>query len=169
MGAVMLGSLAACGGGSQPGTNDPAVQLAGRTAARPCGPATCTLPPELEGQQPCCVNPFQGGGCGVKMAGTCRPIPQADNRCPLPMIGAMVPRGPNMMVIGCCTPSNECGFDFGLGCQALTTACNLVGPEQAKTLMPTTCDGAPIPLPADCGMNSIVPPIRRPPAAGGGG
>lgn len=164
----MLGSLAACGGGLS--KDDLAMResdgAGGATAARKCGAELCTLPPELAGQQPCCMDPFRGG-CGVKMSGTCRPVPKADARCPLPMI--MTPRAPNMMVVGCCAPNDECGFDFGLGCQALTTACEIVGPEQAKTLMPTTCEGAPLPLPADCGMNSFVPPIGRVPAAGGGG
>jgi hypothetical protein len=163
-GMIAMGLFAACGESDQDAS---AIEASQRKPGPKCGSETCELPPELEGQRPCCMDPFRGG-CGVRMSGTCRPLPKIDVRCPLPMFST-VPRGPGTMVVGCCTEDQECGFDFGLGCQPRQTACDLVGFDEVDSIMPMTCEGTPLPLPVGCGQNGLMTRRPRIPVAGGGG
>jgi hypothetical protein len=172
---VVMGLLAACGGDDKDGDTgkkNNSQQKAGSggddKGGVGCGSKVCKVPDGVMGEA-CCKDNFSST-CGIKTssAGQCRELPKIDERCPVPDI--MVRMGPPGMTTayGCCTSNNECGIDFGSGCQPRTIACMVVGPDQKDKIMHQTCDGDELPLPADCGMNSIrIPPI--PGGAAGGG
>lgn len=154
---VSTSVLAACGGGdgSESDTkSDPAKEAAGSGAEPgtiPCGASSCKLPDGVMGEI-CCKDSFSGV-CGLKDGTTCTPLPEVDDRCPVPDLE--LPTRPGMVVpkpYGCCTSDNQCGLDFGVGCQPRTIVCmGPIGEEGAKKLSPQTCDGEPLPIPAGCG------------------
>lgn len=160
--------LAACGGDDSGSKENSETGRAGSDSRAEqeyaCGSETCTLPAELEGETLCCMDPFSGG-CGVKADGDCRPIPKVDERCPPPNIMVNIPGAVVPKVFGCCTSANECGTDFGMGCQPRTVACMVVRPDQLDQIQHQTCSGEPLPLPANCGMGGL----SSPGAAGSGG
>ena len=156
--------LAACGGGEEEGTNED-----GNTGddeeeeaeTLQCAADKCKLPKELEDEELCCIDNF-AGGCGIKIGSTCREMPEVDTRCPAPKIMVNFPGAMQMRVFGCCTSNDQCGVDFGMGCQPRTIACMAVSPDQVDQIMPQTCDGEPLELPANCGMGGFRPPIPQP-------
>jgi hypothetical protein len=158
---IALAALAACGGddGAESGTKaDPVEQVAG-SSAEPgtvvCGAKSCKLPDGVTGEI-CCRDEF-AGVCGLKDGATCSALPEMDERCPVPDIE--LPTRPGMTIpkpYGCCTSDNECGLDFGVGCQPRTIICmGPIGAEGAAKLEPQTCDGEPLPLPPGCGMGTM--------------
>lgn len=161
--AIALASLlAACGGDDKDsGTKKDPQEKAGSGGSDKgtlsCGATKCKLPEGVTGDL-CCKDQF-AGLCGVMAGGNCREIPKTDDRCPPPELNVMfpMPRGSNggMSVFGCCTSNDECGIDFGAGCQPRTTACQVVGPDQVDKIKPQKCGGDPLPLPEGCGMNMI--------------
>ena len=153
--------LAACGGGDDEGDKENPNSGGeekddGETLE--CGADSCTLPKELEGEELCCIDNF-AGGCGIKVGASCRDIPDVDDRCPTPDIMVNFPGANSMTVFGCCTGNNQCGVDFGMGCQPRTVACAVIGPDQVDELVHETCDGEPLELPANCGMGGIRIPL----------
>jgi hypothetical protein len=158
---AMAGLLAACGGGSGSGKTTSSQGKAGSGALKPgetaCGSSTCKLPSGVTGEV-CCMDNFTGA-CGIKNGGNCRAVPKTDDRCPPPDLKVMFPMPAGsmgtMQTFGCCTSNNECGIDFGAGCQPRTTACMVIGPDQVDKIKPQTCDGNALPLPANCGTNMI--------------
>jgi hypothetical protein len=163
---VLLGLLAACGGddkdSSSTKSNSQGKAGSGATDTKntkACGSAICKLPKGVTGDL-CCKDQFTAT-CGVMAGGNCRELPKVDDRCPPPDLRVMVPMPggtSSMTIFGCCTTNNECGIDFGAGCQPRTTACMVVGPDQVDKIKPMTCDGKELPLPAGCGMNMITIP-----------
>jgi hypothetical protein len=160
----LLSLLGACGGhdGSTSKTNIASQERAGSGVTRddegvPCGPAMCSAPKGSTGPA-CCVDQFSGT-CGVMGGGTCRATPKSDERCPIPDLKLMLPaNGSIMQPVGCCTSDGECGVDFGVGCQSRTVLCMGIGLDQLDKLKAETCDGKPLPLPADCGTNMVTLP-----------
>lgn len=158
--------LAACGSSSDANSGKTAGAQGKAGSGGPkegevaCGSAICKLPSGATGEA-CCKDQFTGA-CGIKASATaaCRDVPKTDDRCPLPQLGVMPPMmgSMGMQTYGCCTANDECGIDFGAGCQPRTTVCTFVGPDQVDKIMPQTCDGDPLPLPANCGMNMIRVP-----------
>lgn len=120
-----------------------------------CGAETCELPKGVKGEL-CCRDQFTGG-CGLKMGASCRPLPKVDDRCPVPQLNVMVPGMGNIVseTYGCCTSTNECGIDFGSGCQPRSIACMVVRPDQVQNIKLQTCDGEEMPLPENCGMSGF--------------
>ena len=170
---VVTLAFAACGGGddakSTGKTKSAEKGEAGESGeTMHCGAEVCKLPSSLKGMELCCRDHFSSGGCGVKMGANCRELPKVDERCPVPELNVMVPGMGNIVqqTFGCCTTKNECGIDFGSGCQPRTFACMFVNAEQADKIKPQTCDGKDMPLPPDCGMNPIT---FRPPGSAGAG
>jgi hypothetical protein len=168
---ALMGLLAACGGSDDKNTGKTASPNKGEAgnkaeAGIACGAKTCKLPKELEGQEACCVDMF-AGTCGVKMGANCRAIPKTDDRCPAPELNVRIPGMGNaaMGIFGCCTAADECGIDFGAGCEPRTFACMFIGPDQVEKIKPQTCGGEELPLPANCGTNMI----RIPGGAAGSG
>jgi hypothetical protein len=160
--AMALAALLAACGGDDSGKTDDAQGKAGSSGGPkkgevPCGSATCKVPSGVTGEA-CCKDQF-AAACGIKptATGTCRELPKTDERCPVPDIMVSMPGGGNaaMSTYGCCTANNECGIDFGAGCQSRTFACMVIGADQVDKVKPQTCDGDPLPLPANCGMNMI--------------
>jgi hypothetical protein len=106
------------------------------------------------------MDPFSGG-CGVMSSSGCRPFPQNDDRCPVPDLvasGTMNAMGviAGITASGCCTSSNQCGLDFGMGCQGTDFLCSYISKDDAASLDWKTCDGMSIPLPDGCGQNGRV-------------
>jgi hypothetical protein len=169
LGMIMFGLFAlllACGsdsGGDDKGTTGSSAT--GTPAGKfVCGKDTCELPADMPDAELCCMDPFKGG-CGVKVGSSCREVPRTDSRCSVPSFATMGPPGAGgIMASGCCTPENECGIDFGAGCQTRTFLCPYIPKAQAAMLNPQTCDGTPLPLPGDCGQNGGAIPA----AAGSG-
>jgi hypothetical protein len=96
------------------------------------------------------------GTCGVTTGGTCRAAQKTDDRCPVPDLKLMLPPGGGIQQpLGCCTTDNECGVDFGVGCQSRTVLCMGIGLDQIDKLKRQTCDGGDLPLPADCGTMMV--------------
>jgi hypothetical protein len=152
--------LAACGGDDVGGNGktDNSQGKAGSSGLKEgevgCGSKVCKLPSGVTGEA-CCQDQFSAA-CGVRASATavCRALPKTDDRCPPPDLNVMVPGGTGA-IYGCCTSNNECGIDFGAGCQPRTTACMVIGPDQVDKIKPETCDGEELPLPANCGTNMI--------------
>jgi hypothetical protein len=163
---ALAGLFAACGGDDKDstGTKDNSQSKAGSGGSDKdtlsCGSTKCKLPEGVTGTL-CCKDQF-AGVCGLMSGANCREIPKTDDRCPAPKLNVMFPMpggtGSGMTVFGCCTSGNECGIDFGAGCQPRTTACSVVGPDQVENIKPMTCDGDALPLPDGCGMNMIRVP-----------
>lgn len=174
---VVMGLVAACGGddadSKDTGKKNNSSEKAGSgdddKGSVGCGAKTCKLPDGMMGEA-CCKDNFSST-CGVKATPTsqCRELPKVDERCPVPdiMVRMGVPGGMTN-AYGCCTSSNECGIDFGSGCQPRTIACMVVGPDMKDKIMHQTCDGKELPLPDDCGTNMIRIPQIPGGAAGGG-
>jgi hypothetical protein len=158
---ALVSLLAACGGDDKDtGKKDNSSSKAGSgssdTGAVPCGDTTCKLPSGVTGTL-CCKDNF-AGTCGLMSGGSCRELPKTDDRCPAPQVMVRVPMmaGGGTTAFGCCTSSNQCGIDFGIGgCQPRTTLCMVVGADQIDKIQPKTCDGDDLPLPETCGMNMI--------------
>jgi hypothetical protein len=164
----LLTLLSACGSSNSSG--DAGTKASASTSTKSgtftCAKDVCTLPDSLKGEELCCIDPFKGG-CGIKSAASCRAFPTIDARCPVPDLNVMAPMGIEApKAFGCCTAQNECGIDFGMGgCQPRTFACRFISKDAAAMLKPQTCDGTPMPVPADCGRTT---PIGFPGAAGSG-
>jgi hypothetical protein len=160
--------VAACGGDSGDAKDDTKGSSSSpqtKAGEKQCGKDTCKLPEGLEDEELCCIDPF-AGGCGVKSANTCRPFPKVDDRCPPPDIQVPMANGLVGRVFGCCTTDNACGIDIGMGsCLPRTIACMGVPKDQVDKIQPQTCDGEPLPLPANCGSNGG---FMLPGAAGSG-
>ncbi len=162
---VLASVLGGCGGDDGGGATktDTASQMkAGSGGSKdkdgvPCGPKTCTAPAGATGPA-CCIDQF-AGMCGVMGGGSCRPAAKTDDRCPIPDLKLMLPaNGAIMQPVGCCTADNECGVDFGVGCQSRTVLCMGIGLDQLDKLKAETCDGDALPLPADCGTRMVTLP-----------
>jgi hypothetical protein len=160
--------LAACGsdssGASKGTSSSPSTAIKPGTVL--CAKDTCKLPDSLKGETLCCMDPFKGG-CGIKAGASCRAFPTIDTRCPVPdlMAGASDMMMFDIKAFGCCASNNQCGIDFGMGCQATTFLCNYISKDDAAMLKPTTCDGDAVELPANCGQNGRA---MFPGAAGSG-
>jgi hypothetical protein len=163
--AVAFASLlVACGGDDGSSSSaDRSQEAAGSSGGKKeegaaCGPKVCTVPDGQTGDA-CCLDQF-AGTCGVKSgAGTCHPPVSTDKRCPIPDLKLMLPsNGSIMQPLGCCTTDNECGVDFGIGCQSRTVLCSGIGLDQLDKLKRQTCDGNDLPLPADCGTMMVTLP-----------
>jgi hypothetical protein len=160
--------LSACGSSSSGGSSSNAGSgstASASTATKDgkfwCAKDTCELPDTLKGEELCCIDPFKGG-CGIKAGANCRPYPKTDDRCSLPDLVANQPGGMEIVKgYPCCTSGNECGVDFGMGCQPTTFLCSYISKEDAAALNPKTCDGAPVTLPANCGANgrAMIPGV----------
>jgi hypothetical protein len=155
--------VAACGGdaGSGSKSND-SKEAAGSGASAdstkggaPCGATSCTAP-KGSTAEPCCMDRF-AGTCGVMVGNVCGIGPKVDARCPVPDLKLMIPNG-IMEPVGCCTGDNECGVDFGAGCQSRTVLCMGIGLDQVDKLKVETCDGEALPRPADCGTMMVTLP-----------
>lgn len=159
---VWLSLLGGCGGSDGGGTakTDRAQEKAGTGGTAegvPCGSKRCTAPQGSVGPA-CCIDQFSGT-CGVMGGGSCRAAPKTDERCPIPDLKLMLPsNGSIMQPVGCCTGDNECGVDFGVGCQSRTVLCQGIGLDQLDKLKAETCDGKALPLPADCGTMMVTLP-----------
>jgi hypothetical protein len=173
---VLMGLVAACGGDDEDkdtGKKNNSQEKAGSGASDDksgvgCGSKVCKLPDGVMGEA-CCKDNFSST-CGVKMgsAGQCRDLPKVDERCPVPDIMVRMSPVGGMSAYGCCTSKNECGIDFGSGCQPRTIACMVIGPDMKDKIMHQTCDGDALPLPDDCATNMIRIPQIPGGAAGGG-
>ena len=160
--AALVGLLAACGG-NDGGTakTDSSQQKAGSGGTKEqgvaCGAKSCTVPDGATGDA-CCIDQF-AGTCGVKSGGaTCHPPVMTDERCPVPDLKLNIPAMGIMQPLGCCTRDNECGVDFGVGCQSRTVLCMGIGLDQVDKLKVQTCDGKELPRPADCGTRMVTLP-----------
>jgi hypothetical protein len=162
---VCLSLFGACGGddgGGNAKTNASSQEKAGSGATKdnegvPCGKSMCTAPTGSTSQA-CCIDQFSGT-CGVVGGGTCRAAPKTDDRCPVPDLKLMLPsNGSISQPVGCCTSDNECGVDFGVGCQSRTVLCMGIGLDQLDKLKAETCDGKELPLPAGCGTMMVTLP-----------
>jgi hypothetical protein len=164
----LLTLLSACGSSnSSSGSNSStaAGSMATHDGKFRCAKDTCVLPDTLKGEELCCMDPF-AGGCGIKAGTSCRPFPKTDNRCSLPDLVAMgAPGTDSIKPFPCCSSGNECGVDFGMGCQALSFLCGFINKDDAAALNAKTCDGNPVALPANCGANGRA---MIPGAAGSG-
>jgi hypothetical protein len=101
------------------------------------------------------------GGCGVMMAGICRPLPSDKNgACPEPdlsgLAGYAAGSGGSQRssISGCCAPNNECGINLGigLGCTPASQTCPFLLRAILERYKAQTCDGQPLELPDDCGQ-----------------
>jgi hypothetical protein len=149
--------LSACGSDSSPdkGKTTSASTATKKDGTIPCAQATCTLPDSLKGETLCCMDKFNGG-CGIMAGSSCRAFPTVDSRCPVPDLMASAGQGMmfDIKAFGCCASNNECGIDFGMGgCQPTTSLCRYISKDEAASLKPTTCDGAAVEVPANCGQN----------------
>ena len=155
---IVLGAVlfAACGGDDDDDASKGTMTSPQAKAdEKICIKETCKLPPELKGEELCCMDPFTGG-CGIKVTDMCRAYPKVDTRCPPPEINVPTPAGIMPRVFGCCTDDNQCGIDFGMGgCRPRTFACMFVPKAQVDMLKPQTCDGEAVPLPENCGSNMV--------------
>jgi hypothetical protein len=59
--------------------------------------------------------------------------------------------------VQCCASDNQCGIDYGMGCTDVATLCKILPKNLAKTIHPATCNGTPMALPDDCGMDFNLP------------
>jgi hypothetical protein len=158
--------LAACGGDTDSGG---ARGGAGRGAASPdagdsskaektiqCGSKICKLPADSL-YDPCCRDQF-ASECGMHIGegDECqRERAEVDKRCPLPDFPGLPDAGMDEVSGGlspCCSASNECGLDVGLGtgCMRNRSACVLFPEELRDRLAFTTCDGEPVDIPQEC-------------------
>jgi hypothetical protein len=160
---ALAGWLVACGGDDGSSSNADRTENAGSGGSTGeegvgCGSTRCTLPDGQSGE-PCCLDQF-AGKCGVKTGnGTCHPGVQTDDRCPVPDLELKLPSNGSIMApLGCCTSDNECGVDFGVGCQSRTVLCSGIGLDQVDKLKRQTCDGKDLTLPPDCGTMMVTLP-----------
>jgi hypothetical protein len=158
---------AACGGDDDDSDSKPAPTI--KPGEVGCGKNVCALPENVEGTA-CCIDTF-AGTCGIKAGGgaSCRALPDNfDSRCPIPAGISMF----GVAALPCCA-DDECGLDFGTlgggaGCMPTSGACSMVPRQFARMLMAQKCDGEPIELPADCGVeNGGTIPGQRAGASGG--
>jgi hypothetical protein len=162
--------LCACGSDSSSSPSKGSAtspSTAKKDGSVPCAKETCTVPDSLKGETACCMDPFKGG-CGIMAGSTCRVPPTVDSRCPVPDLMAAASQGMmfDIKAFGCCASNNQCGIDFGMGgCQPTSSLCRYISKDDAASLKATTCDGAAVELPADCGQNGRV---MFPGAAGSG-
>jgi hypothetical protein len=168
---ALVSLLAACGGDDGDSGAKKSPQKSSSDTPKDgvaCGSKQCTVPKGVEGEA-CCNDSFSSV-CGLKATsgGQCRALPKIDDRCPAPDLNVRLPMqaAGQTQAYGCCTSDNECGIDFGGGCQPRTVACMVVGPDQVDKIKRQTCDGKPLELPADCGMNPINIPGAGRGAAG---
>jgi hypothetical protein len=172
--ALAAGLGSACGGDDSSGNNTTPKAGSGGAGGSgdgsvPCGKNICKPDAALNAAA-CCMDQFKGT-CGIKSGDSCRALPASmDDRCPVPDImgGMMLPgaggSGASFVIVGCCTSSNECGVDYGMGgCQPRSAACSILPKSLVSQIMPITCDGTPIDLPANCGTDFMIP------GAGGAG
>jgi hypothetical protein len=152
--------LGACGsdssgGGGSAGSGNKAPASTGDGKFH-CAKEICELPDSLKGEELCCMDAFSGG-CGIKAGTSCRAFPKMDERCALPnLVATGSPGTDSIKAFGCCTTNNQCGIDFGMGCQADSFLCQYISKDDAAALNWKTCDGMPLTLPADCGQNGRV-------------
>lgn len=164
----VLMTFAACGGDdSKPkGSHDDAGSTGSRDAgasssdssAVSCGAKTCKVPADSI-YQPCCRDQF-ASECGTLVGTQCRrERADVDTRCPLPDLPGIADAGMTSVngVSACCTPSNECGLDLGLGtgCQSNVGGCGIFPPGLRDKLAFITCDGDPIDVPEECKSDSM--------------